>query len=239
MKNKKLRFTKVKSGFEKLEGKYTGQFVSNGSDGLDEIADAICAKHPTLGRAEVKLAIRALAAEIRRAIGDDLNYVSTGSVAGLSPAISGSVASMDSALTDGENEFYVNIVALDHLRSVIGALTPTADAPASGVRIDYVEDPATHERGVIRGTADFVVTGHDISANKPGESLALLAADDSVLSEVTLVGSDDGCGQRIRAKLASSVADGTYRLRLISRGYASENADPETYLKKVSVLAAP
>lgn len=238
MKNTKLKITKVKSGFEKLEGKYTGQFVSNGSDGLDEIADAICAAHPTIGRAEIKLAIRALAAEVRKAVGDDLNYVSTGSIAGLAPAISGSVASMDSSLTDGENEFYVNIVALDHLRSVIGAFTPTADAAASGVRIDYVEDAATHERGVIRGTAEFVLTGRKISASGTGESLALIADDDSVLSAVTIVGEGDGCGQRIRARLATAVAAGTYRLRLISRGYGETDGEPETYTKKVDVVAA-
>ena len=237
MKNTKLKITKVKSGFEKLEGKYTGQFVSNGSDGLDEIADAICATHPTFGRAEVKLAIRALAAEVRKAVGDNLNYVSTGSIAGLSPAISGSVASMDSALTDGENEFYVNIVALDHLRNIIGALTPTAEATASGVRIDYVEDAATHERGVIHGTGEFVLTGHKISANRTGESLALIADDDTVLSAVTLVGEDDGCGQRIRGRLANGVAAGTYRLRLNSRGYGATNAELETYIKKVTVAA--
>lgn len=236
MKNTKLKFTKVKSGFEKLEGKYTGQFVSNGSDGLDEIADAICASHPTLGRAEVKLVVRALAAEVRRAVGDDLNYVSTGSIAGLSPAISGSVPSMDSALTEGENEIYVNIVALDHLRNVIGALTPTAEATSpTGVKLDYVEDAATHERGVIKGTTEFVLTGHNISARLLGESLALIKDDGSVLSAATLVGEDDGNGQRIHARLATAVPAGAYRLRLITHGYATPTADVETYTKKVAV----
>lgn len=239
MKSEKLKFTKVKSAFEKLDGKYTGQFVSNGSDGLDEIADAICAAHPTMGRAEVKLAIRALASEVRKAVGDDLNYVTTGTVAGFEPAISGSVAAMDSALTAGENEFYVNVVALDHLRNVIGALVPTPDAASSsGVRIDYVEDATTHERGVIRGTTQFVMTGRNISANREGESLALVADDGSVLSAVTLVPEVDGCGQRIRGSLVTAVPAGDYRLRLVSRGYAPGTGDAETYLKKVSVLAA-
>lgn len=238
MNKAKLKFTKVKSGLDKLEGKYTGLFVSNGTDGLDEIADAICSAHPTIGRAEVKLGVRALAAEVRRAVGDDLNYVSTGSIAGLAPAISGSVPSMDAALADGENEFYVNVVALDHLRSVVGALTPTPESvDASGVRLDSVEDAASHEKGVVKGVSEFVLTGRNLSARGEGESLALVAADGTVASAVTLVGeSDDAPGQRIRAKLASAVPAGAYRLRLITRGKATPDADVETYTKKVAVV---
>lgn len=233
-----MKFTKVKSGFEKLDGKYTGVFVSNGTDGLDEIADAICSEHPTFGRAEVKLGIRALAAEIRRAVGDDLNYVSTGSVAGLAPAISGSVPSMDSALTEGENEFYVNIVALDHLRGVIGALTPTPDATGTaGVRIDYVEDAASHEKGVVKGVSEFVVTGRNLSARGTGESLSLITEDGDVAASVTLVGEEDSApGQRIRAKLATAVPGGAYRLQLKTRGSETPNGDVETYTKKVTVV---
>ena len=236
MKDTKLKFTKVKSGFEKLEGKYTGQFVSNGSDGLEEIADAICAAQPTIRRAEVKLAIRALASEVRRAVGDDLNYVTTGTVAGLAPAISGSVPTMDSSLVEGENEFYVNIVALDHLRGVIGALVPTAESSGVNVRIYYVEDAATHEKGVIKGTSDFVLTGLNISARSEGESLALVREDGTVASAVTLSGSDDGLGQRIRARLADAVQPGSYRLRLVTRGYATPTGDIETYDKRVLVV---
>lgn len=236
MKNAKLKFTKVKSGFEKLEGKYTGLFISNGSDGLDDIVDDICAAHPTIGRAELKLAIRGLAAEVRRAVGDDLNYVSAGSVAGLAPAISGSVPSMDSPLTEGENELYVNVVALDHLRGVIGALTPSQDATGtSGVRIDYVEDVATKEKGVIKGTAEFVLTGRNLSARNEGESLALVAENGTEIAVTVVSGEDDVPGQRIKAHLATAAAAGEYRLRLNTRGYATPEADVESYTKKVTV----
>ena len=236
MKNAKLKFTKVKSGFEKLEGKYTGQFISNGSDGLDELVEGICAEHPTIGSAELKLAIRALGAEVRKAIGEDQNYVSTGSIAGLAPAISGSVPAMDSALVEGENELYVNVVALDHLRSVVGALTPSQDTTDSaGVRLDYIEDVATKERGVIKGTGEFVLTGRNLSVKAEGETLALVAPNGEAIAVTIVEGDEDGFGQRIRARLADAAAAGEYRLRLNTRGYATPSGDVETYTKKVTV----
>ena len=88
---------------------------------------------------------------------------------------------------------------------------------------------------MIKGTSDFVLTGLNISARSAGESLALLKDDGTVASAVTLSGGDDGLGQRIVASLASAVQPGSYRLRLVTRGYATPAAEPETYMKRVTV----
>lgn len=234
----KLKFSTVKSGLKKLEGKYTGKFISTGSDGLDDIAEKICMEHPTIAAPEVKLAVRALASEIRTQVGEKLNYVTDGSVAGFAPAISGSVPSMDAALTKGENEFYVNIVALEPLKSAVGALVPSPTADPSGVRVDYIEDSGSGARGVIAGTGDFIVCGINISATREGEGLELIGQDGGIASAVTVKDAGDASGQRIKAQLATAVDPGAYKLRLTSRGYMTPEAEPNTYIKNVMVTAA-
>lgn len=236
MKTSKLKVVTERCGLDEAEGKYTGRLEHTGTFGLDEIVDGICKAHPTIGRAEVRLAIRALAAEIRKAVGEDLNYVSTGAVAAFAPAISGSVPAIDSALVPGVNDFYVNIVALEHLRSAIGAIVPLRDTgDGGGVRIDGEEDSATGVKNVISGTSEFTLYGRKLSATAEGESLTLVALDGSPVAAANVTAAD-GYGQRIRAHLDTAAPAGSYRLQLKSRGYGETGTGIDTYLKKVTVI---
>ena len=231
-----MKYITVKSGLDTLNGKYTGQFLSNGSIYLDELAEKICVDRPAVDEPELKLAVRALAAEIKKEVAENLNYVTTGTLCAFAPAISGSVPAMDSALTD-ENEFYVNVTPLSTLTNRIGAITPTKDkSDAAKIVIDNIEDKTSHKRGTIVGTREFVLTGYNLSAKAEGESMKLLKSDGTVAAEVT-VKSEDGCGQRITAQLAAAVATGDYILQLNTKGYATPDGEVETYSKKVSVTA--
>ena len=51
-----MKYITVKSGLETLNGKYTGQFLSNGSIYLDELAEKICVDRPAVDEPELKLA---------------------------------------------------------------------------------------------------------------------------------------------------------------------------------------
>ena len=230
----KMKYVTVKSGLESVDGAYLGQFVSNGTRFLDDIAAAMCVDRPAVDEPEARLAIRALAAEIREQVGEKLCRVNAGAVS-FEPAISGSLPAMDAPLSE-ENELYVNIIASDALRRAIGELVPTRDSSSAiKVVIDNVEDLASHDR-VIVGTREFVVTGYNLSARLEGEGLSL-AEDDGTPAAAVTVKAEDGMGQRINAQLAAAVPAGDYRLQLTTHGYSTPDADVETYTKKVKVEA--
>ncbi len=233
----KLNYITTKSALETLEGKYTGLFLSNGSVGLDELAEKICKDRPAIDAPEVKLAVRALAAEVKREVAENLNYVTTGTLCAFAPAISGSLPSMDAELT-AENGFYVNVTPLATLSDAIGRLTPARGASdASKIVLDDVADSASKRRGIIVGTREFVLTGHNLSSGGDGESVKVLNADGTVAAVASVKG-EDGCGQRITAQLDEALPAGGYVLQLATRGYATPDADVETYAKKVQVLDA-
>ena len=228
----KMRFVTVKSGLETVEGAYLGQFVSNGTCFLDDITGRMCAGRPAVDEPEARLAVRAIAAEIREKVGEELLRVNAGDVS-FEPAISGSLPSMDAQLTD-ENALYVNIVASDAIKKAIGSIVPTRDSSSAvKVSIDNIEDIATHGRLIV-GTHEFVVTGRNLSARLEGEGMALLNTDGSVAAAVT-VSDGDGMGQRINAQLAAAVPAGTYLLQITTRGYSTPDAEAESYTKRVVV----
>ena len=147
--------------------------------------------------------------------------------------IPGSVPSIDSELS-GDNSFKVTFTANASVNAELAALVPVNDADQLSVKIESVEDVATHE-GKIKGTANFILTGKNMSATRTDESLAIISETGAVVSNVTVVGESDGLGQRIIAKLATALPRGVYRLRLITKGYTAPSADPITYVKKVEV----
>lgn len=231
-----LKYMTEKSALESVDGKYTGRFLSNGTVYLDEIARKICRDRPATDEPELTLAARAIAAVVKEEVGENLNYVTTGTLCAFAPAISGSVPAMDSPLGEG-NAFYVNIVPLDAISTAIGAVSPARDrSDAAAVAVDNIEDKATKARGTIIGTHEFVVTGFNLSARAEGESIRLLKPDGSLASEVT-VKDEDGCGQRIVAQLAATVESGTYILQINTKGYATPDAEVEAYTKKATVLS--
>jgi hypothetical protein len=230
----KMNYITVKSGFESLEGAYTGQFVSNGTIDLDGVAKKMCVNRPAIDEPEVKLAMRALAAEIKEQVGNGLYRVNAGMVS-FEPAISGSLPSMDASLTE-ENELYVNIVASESIKREIGAVVPTrSSANAVKVILDNVEDVEKHVRKIF-GIHEFVVTGTNLSARLPDEGMELLSKEGNVMTEVRCY-EKDGMGQRIFGNLPIFVPSGVYTLQLKTHGYSTPDADVETYTKKVEVVS--
>lgn len=232
MKKNPMRFVTVKSGLESVGGAYLGQFVLNGTDYLDDIARRICKERPAIDEPEVRLCVRAIAAEIREELEENFCRVAAGDVA-FEPAISGSVPAMDSPLTD-ENELYVNIVSGDALKARLAAITPTRGSDASvRVRIEGVEDLDSHEPWTVVGTGTFVMSGLNLSATGDGESLKILDADGT--EHPCTVDDEDGMGQRIYAHLPASLSEGERMIALVSRGYSTPDAEPEKYTKKITV----
>jgi hypothetical protein len=230
----KMNYITVKSGLESLEGAYTGQFVSNGTIDLDGVAKKMCVNRPAIDEPEVKLAMRALAAEIKEQVGNGLYRVNAGMVS-FEPAISGSLPSMDASLTE-ENELYVNIVASESIKREIGAVVPTrSSANAVKVILDNVEDVEKHVRKIF-GIHEFVVTGTNLSARLPDEGMELLSKEGNVMTEVRCY-EKDGMGQRIFGNLPIFVPSGIYTLQLKTHGYSTPDADVETYTKKVEVVS--
>lgn len=231
-------FTTVKSALESADGKYTGSIVHKGSSDLDEVVSLICSTRPYIDEPTVKMVIAALAAEIRREVGVNFRYVTTGTSTAFAPAISGSVPAMDSALEAGVNDIYVNITTLDKLRKAIAALVPVrADEGPANVIVDKIEDVATGACGQISLGGDFVVTGYNISASHDGESLRLVDDEGVVLATATIK-EEDGKGQRITAAFdgALEIEAGKYWLHLVSRGYSTPLEELVTYARRV-VLA--
>lgn len=232
-----IKYTTVKTALEPIAGKYTGQSISNGTVYLDEIARKICRNHPVTDEPSLTLAARAIASIIKEEVAERLNYVTTGTLCAFAPAIAGSVPAMDSPLGE-DNAFYVNITPLDPLANAIGAISPVRDrSDAATVSVDNIEDRATKARSTIIGTQEFVITGFNLSARSEGESIRLLNPDGTIASEVT-VKNEDGCGQRIVAQLAETVESGTYVLQINTKGYATPDAEVESYTKKATVLDA-
>ena len=230
----KMRFVTVKSGLESVDGAYLGQFVSNGTSFLDDIVRKMCEDRPAVDEPEARLAVRAIAAEIKEQVGDKLYRVNAGDVS-FEPAILGSLPSMDAPLAE-ENTLYVNIIASDAIKKAVGAIVPTrASSGSIKVAIDNVEDLASRRR-VIVGTREFVVTGFNLSARQEGEGMALANGDGSAAAAVT-VRDEDGMGQRVNAQLAAAVPAGNYLLRLSTHGYSTPDAEVETYTKRVAVEA--
>lgn len=231
-----IKYCTVKSALPKLIGKHTGQVLSNGTVTLDEIAVKVCRDRPAVDEPEFKLSVRAIAAELRSEVGENMNYVTTGSLCAFAPAISGSLPAMDSPLGE-DNVPYVNIVPLPAVSAAIGAVTPARESENEAVKVilDNIEDRLSKKRGTIIGTNEFVITGLNLSASDEGECIQLVKPDGSLASEVTIK-DEEGCGQRIIAQLATSVEPGTYILVVNTHGYTTPESAVDTYAKKVSAI---
>jgi len=215
---------------------YVGQFVTNGTTRLDALCEKIAGERPNLDAPTVKLVIKTLFAVIADGIAaENVRYNFEG--ISFESAISGSVPSMDSALSI-ENELYVLVSVGDPLRGEMALLTASSgDAEGASVKILNVEDSVTHAVGLVNGTNRVHITGKNISASQTGESLALVNPETLAPVATGTVVAEDGMGQRIDANFSSVAASGTYWMVLTTRGYATPDATPQAYRKKVEVLA--
>ena len=229
--SKPIKFKLIPSSLERLDGKYTASVLSNGSWDISRIAHIVSENRPAIDEADAALAINALAAEMARQIALG-NTVAT-PIGNFGFTIKGSVDSMDAPLTPAVNPFETTFTSNKGLDTKLAHLSPRIDTESLGVKIMSIEDAATRDEA-IHGTTQFIMTGKGLSASQTGESLALVADDDTVLSAVTLV-NEDGKGQRLKGTLANGVAAGIYRLRLTTRGYGNSTGDLITLTKNVTV----
>jgi hypothetical protein len=205
-----MKFTLVKNNLPEAKEPYRGQFISNGTIEIDAFADGVAKGRTNVDAATVKMIMRTAFEVIGEKIAEDLTRIDTGMLA-FEPAISGSVATMDGALTD-ENEAYIAIRVRDSLKREIAAITPSrvANETTGGISIDYVFNISTGESGQITNTEPFRVLGRKISASdtESGEELYLI--DSAGTKHVANLLSGDEVmthGQRIDAHFMSPPSD--------------------------------
>ena len=231
-----IKFTLTKSALQTALGKYFALILNNGTHDLAAISAKMQDGRPVIEDADVKLTLAALIDAVIEEVVVNHNRVDLGAFS-VELAISGSVQSMDGALTD-ENEIYLLLTPSDALRNEVAKIIPSrASSDKVKVKMENVEDVATHQK-LIRGQNEFVITGTGLSASLEGEALQLCNLDDTEAAAVTVL-EKEGHGERIYAKLAASVSSGTYQLKLLSRGYYTPDAEPQMYTKKVTVEAVP
>jgi len=216
---------------------YIGQFVTNGTTDLNAFCKKIATGRPNIDAPLVKLVLQTAFATIANGIAEENVRYNLDGIS-FETAISGSVPSVDGALTD-ENKLYVLISVGNPIRAAVAKLVAeNADASVAAVRIFAVEDAASHEVGVVHGTATAVITGKNISASQPGESVALVDPLTRTAASAGTVVAQDGMGQRIDVNFAAPFEAGEYDLVLTTRGYATPDAEPNAYSKKVKATAA-
>ena len=237
MATSNMKFTLVKNNLPEAKEPYRGQFISNGTIEIDAFADGVAKGRTNVDAATVKMIMRTAFELIGEKIAEDLTRIDTGMLT-FEPAISGSVATMDGALTD-ENEAYIAIRVRESLKREIAAITPSriANETTGGISIDYVFDVEANMTGQISGTAPFRVLGRKICAShtESGEELYLIDSAGTKIDAAVTDEDGEGYGQRINAQLFSQPAKGKATLVLKTTGYPDHDNDLVTLKKTVTV----
>lgn len=231
-----IRFTLTKSALESTLGKYFALIVNNGTLTADGISARMQDGRPAIEDADVRLTIAALVDTIIEEVVINHNKVDLGAFT-LELAVSGSVESMDGALT-ADNEIYIAIIPSDALRSQIAKIIPTrSTADKVDIKMETVEDLSSHQK-LIRGMQEFVIAGTRLSARGEGEGLVLCTEAGEPVSPVTVL-DREGHGERLYAKLPEAVPTGSYVLHLTTHGYDTPDAEPAKVTKKVTAETTP
>ena len=238
MATSNMKFTLVKNNLPEAKEPYRGQFISNGTIEIDAFADGVAKGRTNVDAATVKMIMRTAFEVIGEKIAEDLTRIDTGMLT-FEPAISGSVATMDGALTD-ENEAYIAIRVRESLKREIAAITPSrvANETTGGISIDYVFDVSTGEAGRISDTEPFRVLGRKISASDTDSGEELYLIDSAGTKHVAkLLGGENVMthGQRIDAHFDPKPAKGKATLVLKTTGYPDHDNDLVT-LKKIVMV---
>ena len=238
MATSNMKFTLVKNNLPEAKEPYIGQFISNGSVEIDAFADCVAKGRTNVDAATVKMIMRTAFELIGIKIAEDLTRIDTGMLT-FEPAISGSVATMDGALTD-ENEAYIAIRVRESLKREIAAITPSrvANETTGGISIDYVFDTLTEKSGQISDTSPFRILGRKISAShtESGEELYLIdSAGKRHDAKIPQQSETLNYGQRIDAYFMPAPAKGKATLVLKTTGYPDHENDLVTLKKPVTV----
>ena len=239
--SKRIRFTTALSTLTTPEaaGKYFARVINSDKVAdLNTIAEQCAKDNPELTPARVKLVIRSLAATIRGALAEGKSVDTPWGYARC--IIRGTLPSMDAAADEVENPAEVDFNNGTDLRAwettLVGYNTGLDDE-SGNIKILDEEDASSKRKGVIVGTAEFVLTGYNLSGDGDGESLALVKLDGTLAATCSVTGGD-GLGQRISARLATAVTAGKYKLLLTTHGYSTQSAPLQRLTKNVTVEAA-
>ena len=203
---------------------------------FDDILNAIVATRPYLDRDTARMIFETLISETRRELSVNIRTVTWGCFY-LKPDISGSVASMDAAITEA-NKLRVSITVLPEFAKAMAAAKPNRLGDDEKlVIVDKVEDVATGATGKISLGGDFVLTGLNISASHDGEWLKLVKGDGTQIATATIK-EEDGKGQRITAAFEGEleIEPGKYKLCLRSRGYSTPLEGLKDYFVSVEIV---
>ena len=235
MANKTLKFVLVKNGLPTVKDPYNGQFVSNGTTALDAFAEKVCAGRTNIDAPTLKLILRTAFAFVAEDMAENVFRYQTGLLT-FEPAIEGSLASMDAALTD-KNPLVIAVrLGSEFVREIAGIVPARDSDDVISVKIDDVLDVAAEKYHQVTGGKRFQVTGKNISARGEGEGLAV-AGPDGVAHPCTVV-EEDGMGQRIVAEAPVDADVGRGAILLTTRGYATPDVEPMLVKKPVTVVAA-
>lgn len=231
-----IKYTLTKSELTPIVGLYVARIIANGTIGIAQLSARMRDGRSIVEDADARLVISALAEEIATELVINHNRVDFFGLLTFELAIDGSLTSMDGALGE-ENAIYIAIHPSDSLRTEAAKILPMRESAAlTQVKIDNVEDLATHQKAFVT-TNEAVITGRNLSATGEGESLVLKNPDGTIASQVTVL-EKDGHGERIYCKLATAVPTGTYILELTTNGYATPGGGSNTYTKSVSTIGA-
>lgn len=238
MATSNMKFTLVKNNLPEAKEPYRGQFISNGTVEIDAFADGVAKGRTNVDAATVKMIMRTAFEVIGENIAENLTRIDTGMLT-FEPAISGSVATMDGALTEA-NEAYIAIRVRDSLKRGIAAITPSrvANETTGGISIDYVFDISTGKSGQISNSEVFRVLGRRISASHTDSGEELYLIDSAGTKHVAKFPSESGVmtyGQRIVAYFEPAPVKGKATLVLKTTGYPDHDNDLVTLKKTVTV----
>ena len=168
-----------------------------------------------------------------RVVTDVVRFNLGGDFFTLEPAVSGSVPTLDAALTDA-NERYIKVVNGPSLNARIAALRPVIVGDDLG-DVQFHSTEAAHDgkdwKNVLFGGEEFVALGKRLGGE--GQRMELVGADGAVVSEAAFV-EGDALGQRFRYRLATPPdEDFDGRLVLTSTGKDTPDASPKTITVKV------
>ena len=220
-----------------VECEYMGQVVHTGTATAADICEACKQENPQMTEPLASLATETIMDYGSDRVVTDVVRFNLGSAFfTMEPAVSGSVPTVDAALTDA-NERYIRVVNGPSLNARIAALRPVITGDDLGdVQFRSTETASGEKewKNTIFGDEEFVALGKRLGG--ADQRMELVAADGTVVSTATFLGGD-ALGQRFRYRLATPPAQGgAYTLVLTSTGKDTPDASPKTIPVKVTVL---
>ena len=217
-----------------VENEYVGQVVHTGTATAADVCAACKEENPQMTEPLASLATETIMDYgSDRVVTDVVRFNLGGDFFTLEPAVSGSVPTLDAALTDA-NERYIKVVNGPALNARIAALRPVIVGDDLG-DVQFHSTEAAHDgkdwKNTLFGGEEFVALGKRLGGE--GQRMELVGADGAVVSEAAFV-EGDALGQRFRYRLATPPdEDFDGRLVLTSTGKDTPDASPKTITVKV------